>query len=116
MKNYLIAILGLILIVSLFIAVRRGIIQYNSIVSIKNTQWQKVHVQVRKRSSNDAVSGKLIFDRSLTIGQSRTFTVENGDDILFRRDDDPNNADGIHFTNWTNADCDDSAGCIIDSL
>ena len=100
---------------SLYVAVHRSYIQFNSTVSIKNTHWKKVHVQIRKGFYTDPNHAKLIFDQYLTMGQMNTFTVDNGDDILYRRDSDPNHADGVHFTGWKYADCGDSSSCIVNN-
>ena len=115
MKKYLIATTILTIMVTLFLVIHRNVIQYNSIVSIKNTHWKKVHVQVRKGYNPDPSHDKLIFDQYISMGQSRTFTVDNGDDILYRRDSDPNRPDGIHFTSWTYANCDDTSTCTVDN-
>lgn len=115
MKKYLILIIALTVAGSLYFVIHRNFTQFNSTVSIKNTRWQKVHVQVRKGYNPDPYHNKLIFDQYLTMGQSRTFTVNNGDDILYRRDNDPDHGDGIHFTKWAYANCDDSSTCIVDN-
>lgn len=114
MKKYIIAIAAVTVIATLFMTIRRNYIQFNSTVSIKNTHWQKVHVQVRKGYSSDPNSNKLIFDQYLTMGQSRAFTID-GDDLLYRRDKDPDHPDGIHFTKWEYANCDNSFSCTIDN-
>src|ERR1700761_4305541 len=88
-----------------YFMVYKTCLEFNSIVSIKNNRWQVVRVQVRKGFNPDPLKDKLIFDQLLVQGQSRTFTVDNGDDILYRRDQDPNHPDGVHFTRWTYADC-----------
>jgi len=113
MKKYFTVIMALAIVATLYFVIHRNYIQFNSTVSIKNTRWQKVHVQVRKGYNPDPNHDRLIFDQYLTMGQSRTFSVDNGDDILYRRDVDPNNADGKHFTNWTYANCDDSSACTV---
>jgi hypothetical protein len=102
-------------IAALSFVIKRSYMQFNAIVSIHNTQWQKVHVQVRKGYDPDPAKDKLIFDQYLVLGQSRTFTVNNGDDIVYRRDAYPDHADGKHFTRWTYANCNDSQNCVINN-
>lgn len=87
--------------------------QFHSTVSITNSRWQKVHVQVKKAFRSGAARSDIIFDQYLVKGQSRSFTVDESDDILYRRDLNPDHADGIHFTNWTHANNDGSAACTI---
>ena len=89
--------------------------QYNSIVSIVNTRWQKVRVQVREGNNPNPLHSRLVFDQYLTKGQSRTFTVSNGDGIIYRRDRDPNHADSVHFTNWIVAKSDNSSTFILNN-
>jgi hypothetical protein len=114
MKRYFTLIMTITILATLYLVIHRNYIQFNSIVSIKNTRWQKVRVQVRKGYNPDPYHDKLIFDQYLTMGQSRTFTVDNGDDILYRRDSNPRQPDGVHFTSWTYANCANSSGCIVE--
>jgi len=107
--------MALTIIATLYLVFHRNYIQSNSTVSIKNTRWKKVHIQVCKGYRSDPSDHKLIFDQYLTRGQSRTFTVDGADNILYRRDKDPNHADGASFTSWTDADCDDSSMCTVDN-
>ncbi|HVV54757.1 MAG TPA: hypothetical protein VHC47_05515 [Mucilaginibacter sp.] len=100
----------------LYFTIRKNYLAYNSIVYISNTRWHKVRVQVRKGFNPDPLHDKLIFDQYLMMGQSRTFTVDNGDDILYRRDENPDHPDGIHFTKWVYVDCDGSSTCTLDNL
>lgn len=115
MKKYFTALLVIICIVVSIFAVRKNFMQFNSIVSIRNSQWEKVHIQVRKGYSDDPVNDHLIFDQFLDKGQSRSFTVDNGDDIVYRRDLDPDHPDGKHFTKWTYANYDGSSICSVDN-
>ena len=112
MKRYFATVL-IITGATLFIfLLRKNLQHFNSFVSISNMRWQKVHVQVRKGRS-DPFHDKLIFDEYLIKGQSRTFTVDDGNDIEYRHDIDPNDADGVHFTNWTFAGAGDSSVCNV---
>jgi len=113
MKRYLTTLLAIAIIITLILIIRRSYIQYNSIVSIRNSRWERVRIQVRKGFAPDPANDKLIFDQFLTKGQARAFTIDNGDDIVYRRDLDPNHADGIHFTPWTYANCDGSSTCTV---
>ncbi len=115
MRKYFTLLIALFLIVALFFILRKNFSQYNPIVSIINTKWQKIHIQVREGDSPNPLSNKLIFDQCLTRGQSRAFTVDNGDDIIYRRDSDPNHADSVHFTKWIVAKCDNSSTFILNN-
>ncbi len=109
-KKYFNGMMFLTFMATLYLVIHKNYIQFNSTVSIKNTRWQKVHLQVCKGYNPDPSNNRVIFDQYLTIGQSRAFTVDNGDDILYRRDIDPNHPDGVHFTNWAYANSDNSSG------
>jgi hypothetical protein len=113
MKKYFTVMMALAVIAIFYLIIHRNYIQFNSTVSIKNTHWKKVHIQVRNDYNPDLHHHELIFDQYLTLGQSRTFTVDNADNILYRRDTDPTYADGTHFTNWTHANTDSSATCTV---
>jgi len=115
MKKYLAVTMVLFLIAALFFILRKNFMQYNPIVSIVNTRWQKIHIQVREGENPNPLNNKLIFDQCLTKGQSRSFMVDNGDNIIYRRDRDPNHADSIHFTNWIVAKCDNSSTFILNN-
>ncbi|HZX59813.1 MAG TPA: hypothetical protein VFE54_13845 [Mucilaginibacter sp.] len=115
MKKYLAILIVLFLIVALFFILHKNFMQYNPIVSVVNTRWQKIHIQVRAGDKPNPLSNKLIFDQCLTRGQSRSFTVDNGDNIIYRRDRDPNHADSVHFTNWIVAKCDNSSTFILNN-
>ena len=115
MRKYLTVLMVLFLIAVLFFILRKNFTQYNPIVSIINTRWEKIHIQVREGENPNPLSNKLIFDQCLTRGQSRSFTVDNGDNIIYRRDRDPNHADSIHFTNWIVAKCDNSSTFILNN-
>lgn len=91
----------------------RNYMPLNSTVSISNSRWQKVHIQVKKTSATIPESAGIIFDQYLVKGQSRSFTVNNSDNILYRRDLDPDHPDGVHFTDWTSANNDGWAVCTI---
>ena len=103
------------IIVAVFFIFRKNFMQYNPVVSITNTKWQKIRIQVRAGDSPNPLSNKLIFDQYLTKGQTRIFTVGNGDNIVYRRDSDPNHADSVHFTNWIVAKCDNSSTFILNN-
>lgn len=115
MKKYLTTLLVISCMVASMFAIRKNFMQSNSIISIRNSQWMKVHIQVRKGYSDNPNHDHLIFDQFLDKGQSRAFTVANGDDIVYRRDLDPNHPDGRHFTKWTYANYDNSSICSIDN-
>lgn len=115
LKRFFLVLMAFLAIAALSFVIKRSYIQFNAIVSIRNTQWQRVHVQVRKGYKQDPENDKLIFDQDLALGQSRTFTVTNGDDIVYRRDADPAHADGKHFTRWSYANCGDSRNCVINN-
>jgi len=101
------------IIALLLFVLYRNYMQFNSTVSITNSRWQKVHIQVKKPPRSGLERAGIIFDQYLVKGQSRSFTVDDSNDILYRRDLDPDHADGIHFTNWTHANNDGSAVCTI---
>lgn len=116
MNKYFITAMALTIVATLYLVVHRNYAQFNSTVSIKNTRWKKVRIQICKGyRTGTPPKDKLIFDQFLAKGQSRTFTVDNGDNILYRRDKDPDHADGVSFTSWTYADCDDSLMCTVDN-
>ncbi len=115
MKKYFTTIMVIGCIVASVFAVRRNFMHFNSIVSIRNSQWEKVHVQVRKGFSDDPGRDQLIFDQFLEKGQSRSFTVDNGDDVVFRRDLNPDHPDGKHFTRWAYANDGGSGICSVDN-
>jgi hypothetical protein len=115
LRKYLTTLLVIVVIVSLAFLFFSNYLQFNSTVSITNTRWQKVHIQVKDGQSSGTGVDHIIFDQYLIEGQSRTFTVSNGDDILYRRDRDPDHADGVHFTEWTSANCDESSVCIVNN-
>lgn len=115
MRKYFTIIMVIGCIIAMIFAIRRNFMQFNSIVSIRNSQWEKVHIQVRKGFSDDPSRDQLIFDQFLDKGQSRSFTVDNGDDIVYRRDLDPNHPDGKHFTKWTYANYDGATICSVDN-
>ena len=115
MKKYIAIMLVIAAVIALIFILHKNYIHLNSTVSIRNTRWQKVHIQVRKGYKPNPLNDKLIFDQSLTMGQSRTFTIDNNDEIVYRRDMDPNHPDGVHFTSWTYANCDDSSVCTVDN-
>src|SRR6202012_3167162 len=81
------------LIIAFFFIVRNNFTHINSFISITNTRWQKVHIQIREAS--DQNSDKLIFDQYLVKGQTRAFSIDNANNILYRRDLNPNHADGV---------------------
>ncbi|HWD89605.1 MAG TPA: hypothetical protein VG367_15845 [Mucilaginibacter sp.] len=112
MRKYFTAFMAIALVAVLFYIVKRNYTGYNALVSIHNARWQKVHVQVRI----DDNSRKLVFDEYLYKGQSKAFTKSEGNDIVYRRDLDPDRPDGVHFTNWTPANCGDSSACTINNL
>jgi len=114
MRKYFFTLTILISTLTLYFVIRKNYLEFNSTISIKNIHWQKVHIQVRKGFNPDPFKNKLIFDQYLGIGQSRTFTIDNGDDILYRRDTDPDHADGIHFTGWQYAGDDEASVCTLD--
>jgi hypothetical protein len=95
----------------LFYLAKKNYTGYNSLVSIRNTRWQKVRIQVRAKNN----PGRPIFDEYLNNGQSKAFTINNGENIFYRRDLDPDHPDGIHFTKWTFANCGDSSACTINN-
>jgi hypothetical protein len=115
MNKYFITAMALTIIATLYLVIYKNYVQFNSTVSIKNTHWKKVHIQIHKGYHTGPDNNKLIFDQYLIMGQSRTFTVNDGDDILYRRDKDPDHPDGKSFTNWAYANCDDSFGCTVDN-
>jgi len=115
MKKYFTAFMVIISIAAMVFVLRKNNLRHNSLVSITNTRWQKVHIQVRAGYNPDPSHNKLIFDQYLVKGQSRTFSVGHGNDIVYRRDQDPNHADSVHFTSWTYAKFDDSSACMIDN-
>src|SRR5437588_3708278 len=100
MSKYLTALIVLILMATLFFIIHKNFGSHNPVVSIINTRWPKIHIQVREGDNPNPLSNKLIFDQYLTKGQSRSFAVDNGDNIIYRRDRDPNHADSVNFTNW----------------
>lgn len=111
MRRYFTVFMAIALAATLFYLVKKKYTGYNSLVSIRNSRWQKVHIQVR----TDDKPGKPIFDEYLNKGQSRAFTMNDGDNIIFRRDLDPNHPDGVHFTKWMYANCGDSTACTINN-
>ena len=115
MRKYYTTLIVIGCIIASIFAIRRNFMQFNSIVSIHNSQWEKIRIQVRKGFSDDTSRDQLIFDQFLDKGQSRSFSVDNGDDIVYRRDLDPNHHDGKHFTEWSQANDDGSAICSIDT-
>ncbi|MBS1525115.1 MAG: hypothetical protein JST19_05665 [Bacteroidetes bacterium] len=114
-RVYLWASLYIVLMLALYFIVRKSYLEYNSSISIRNMRWHRVHVQVRKGFNPDPGHNKLVFDQYLALGQSRTFTIDDGDDIMYRRDVDPDHPDGVHFTNWAYADCAGSSACSVDN-
>jgi len=115
MRKYFTTLIVIGCIIASIFAIRRNFMQFNSIVSIRNSQWEKVHIQVRKGFSDDPSRDQLIFDQFLDKGQSRSFSVDNGDDIVYRRDLNPNHPDGKHFTEWSYANNDGSTICSVDT-
>ena len=115
MKKYFIALLSLAVVVALLLILRSYYMRYNSVVSIKNTKWERVHVQVREDNGSGSAGNKLIFDQYLVKGQSRSFSVNKGNNIAYRRDLDPNHPDGLHFTAWAHANWEDSYTCTVDN-
>lgn len=111
MRKYFTAFMAVALAAALFYLVKRNYTGYHSLVSIHNTHWQKVHVQVRMAGN----SQRIVFDEYLFQGQSKAFTMSSGDNILYRRDLDPNHPDGVHFTGWSPANCGDSSACAINN-
>jgi hypothetical protein len=111
MRRYFTAFMAIALAAALFYLVKKNYTGYNSLLSVRNTRWQKVHIQVRAENG----PGKPIFDEYLDKGQSRAFTITNEDNIIYRRDLDPNHPDGTHFTNWVYVNCGDSSACTINN-
>jgi hypothetical protein len=99
----------------LLFVLRNNYVHHNSIVSIRNTRWPRVHIQVREEYSSHPLSNKLIFDQYLVLGQLRSFSVDKGANITYRRDFDPNHADGLHFTDWLRANWQDSYTCTVNN-
>jgi hypothetical protein len=114
MRKYFITVIVLFSAATLYLVIRKNYLEFNSTVSIKNTRWEKVHIQVRKGYSPDPLRNKLIFDKDLALGESHTFKVDNGDDIIYRRDKDPDHADGKHYTNWIYANCYNASYRMVD--
>jgi hypothetical protein len=115
MKKYLAIVMVLCLASAIFFIFQKNHVQYNAVVSIINTRWQKVRIQIREGDKPDPLRCRLIFDQYLTKGQSRTFTVDKGNNIIYRRDSNPNKADSMHFTKWIAAKCDNSSTFILDN-
>ena len=115
MRKYFTTLIVIGCIIASIFAIRRNFMQFNSIVSIRNSQWEKVHIQVRKGFSDDPSRDQLIFDQFLDKGQSRSFSVDNGDDVVYRRDLNPNHPDGKHFTEWSYANNVGSTICSVDT-
>ncbi|MGZ4001299.1 MAG: hypothetical protein ACXVIY_11745, partial [Mucilaginibacter sp.] len=67
MRKYITAFMAIALVAALFYLIKKNYTGYNSLVSIHNTKWQKVHIQVHM----DDNPGKPIFDEYLNRGQSR---------------------------------------------
>lgn len=111
MRKYFTAFTAIALIAVLFYIVERNYTGYSALVSIYNTRWQKVHVQVQTADN----SPKMLFDEYLYKGQSKAFTMSGDGGIVYRRDLDPDRPDGIHFTGWTPAKCGDSSACTINN-
>jgi len=65
MRKYITAFMAIALAATLFYLIKKNYTGYNSLVSIRNTRWQKVHIQVRM----DNTQGKPIFDEYLNKGQ-----------------------------------------------
>ena len=111
MRKYFTVFMAVALALALFYIIKRNYTGYSSLVSIHNSRWHKVHIQVRM-ADNPRI---FVFDEYLYKGQSRAFTMNGGGDIVYRRDLDPNHADGIHFTQWMPANCGDSPACDINN-
>ncbi|MBS1528686.1 MAG: hypothetical protein JSU01_00140 [Bacteroidetes bacterium] len=111
MRKYFTAFMAIALAAALFYIVKRNYTGYNALVSIRNTRWEKVHIQVRTADNTQ----KLVFDEYLYKGQSKAFTMSSGNKIIYRRDLDPDLPDGVHFTGWTAANCGDSSVCTINN-
>ncbi|MFI5160960.1 MAG: hypothetical protein ACHQHN_06760 [Sphingobacteriales bacterium] len=115
MKKYLAIVMMIGLASVVFFIFQKNHMQYSAVVSIKNTRWQRVRIQVREGENLDSLNSKLIFDQYLSKGQSRSFTIDNRNNIIYRRDRDPNNADNLHFTKWIVAKCDNSSTFILNN-
>ena len=111
MRKYITVFMAVALAAALFYLIKKNYTGYNSLVSIRNTRWRKVHIQVRA----DEHPGTPIFDEYLEKGQSRAFTMNDGENVIYRRDLDPDHPDGVHFTKWAYANCGDSAACTINN-
>lgn len=114
MKRYFLFMMFFSATVGLFGVLTKKFSGLSSNITLTNKYWEKIHVQVRSGYEPDPAKNKLIVDRYLSKGESVTFSESGPENVNYRRDVDPDNADGKHFTEWTYANCPDS-NCIIDN-
>jgi hypothetical protein len=86
---------------------------HNATITIVNKYWASIHLQVRVGNYSDPLQNQLQYDGSLAQSDSKSFPVSAPNTVIYRRDANPNNPDGSHFTNWTFANC--TSDCVIDN-
>jgi len=111
MRKYFTAFMAIALATALFYIIKKNYTGYHSLVSVHNTRWQKVHIQVRMADGQQ----RVVFDEYLYKGQSKAFSMNSGDAIVYRRDEYPDHADGQHFTKWIPANCAGASACDINN-
>lgn len=72
-----------------------------------------MHLQVRTGNNGNPESNPVFYDGNLAHGYQLVVPY----DVLcwYRRDANPSQPDGVHFTNWTSAGCFRGSPCTVDN-
>lgn len=84
-----------------------------SAVTITNKYWTSLRLQIRVGNYTDPMRNQLVCDKTLKKGESVSFSATSPNTVIYRRDSNPDNSDGVHFTNWTFSHC--NSDCVIDN-
>lgn len=70
-------------------------------VTILNKYWTNFRLQVRVGNFTNPERNELKYNDNVKQGGSVPFSTTTPNSVFYRRDANPNNPDGVHFTNWT---------------
>jgi hypothetical protein len=115
MKKYFILMMAFSALLAVCGFFLKDVPAIKSNVSFVNRSWHSIHLQVRIGQNADASQDRLVFDKFLLRGQKLTLKATEPQILLYRRDANPDHADGRHFTEWTAANC-DGGNCVISNL
>ena len=78
-----------------------------------NKYWNNFHLQIRVGNNSNPENNAVYYNGNLAHGYQ--LAVPYDVFCWYRRDANPNQPDGVHFTNWTSAGCFRNTPCTIDN-